>query len=76
MELVKLVSVVRQWIFPTHRVGDEELEEGYVEVSYWEFDARRKGYGDWEGKKMSERDAYKAEMRKLLANIKNNKRYW
>lgn len=43
---------------------EEQLEE-----SYWRFDAKRKGYATWHDP-MSERDAYKSELRKLLKELK------
>lgn len=44
------------------------LEE-HLEESYWRFDAKRKGYAMWHDP-MSERDAYKSELRKLLKELK------
>jgi hypothetical protein len=41
-------------------------EEDRIEAAYWRFDARRKGYGQWKTAPMSERDAFKAEMRNAL----------
>lgn len=38
-----------------------------AEAAYWEFDARRSGYNQWKGMPMSERDAFKAVVRKLAA---------
>ena len=32
-----------------------------AEIAYWNFDARRKGLGEWKGQPQSERDAFKAE---------------
>lgn len=34
-------------------------EDDPLEVAFWEFDARRKGYGPWKGSPQSERDAFK-----------------
>lgn len=31
------------------------------EIAYWNFDARKKGYAEWNGRPQSERDAFKAE---------------
>ena len=42
-------------------------EDDPAEAAYWEFDARRSGNGQWRGMPMSERDAFKAVARKLLA---------
>lgn len=42
-------------------------QQDEVELSYWRFDARRKGYAIWSHTPMSERDAYKAEMNLLLS---------
>ena len=41
-------------------------EEERIEAAYWRFDARRKGYGRWKQAPMSERSAFKAEMRNAL----------
>lgn len=40
-----------------------------AEESYWRFDARRKGYGPWKEAPQSERDAYKAELAALRAQL-------
>jgi len=43
---------------------EKELESAInnaCEKAYWQFDARRKGYAEWEGMPQSERDAFKAE---------------
>lgn len=42
-------------------------QEDRIEAAYWRFDARHKGYGQWKQAPMSERDAFKAEMRNALA---------
>lgn len=42
-------------------------EEDRIEAAYWRFDARHQGYGEWKQAPMSERDAFKAEMRNALA---------
>lgn len=42
-------------------------EEDRIEAAYWRFDARHKGYGQWKQAPMSERDAFRAEMRNALA---------
>lgn len=41
--------------------------EDMLEASYWEFDARKKGYNDYN--RQSERDAFKAEVRGLLKKM-------
>jgi hypothetical protein len=41
-------------------------EEDRIEIAYWSFDARRSGYAKWAESPMSERDAFKAEMRNAL----------
>ncbi len=46
---------------------EAEPEEERIEAAYWRFDARHKGYGKWKAAPMSERDAFKAEMRNALA---------
>ena len=47
-------------------VFDVEAEER-IEVAYWRFDAKRKGHGAWKSAPMIERDAFKTEMRAMLA---------
>ena len=42
-------------------------EEERLEAAYWRFDARHKGYWKWKEAPMSERDAFKAEMRNAMA---------
>lgn len=42
-------------------------EEDRIEDAFWRFDARHKGYNQWKAAPMSERDAFKAEMRNALA---------
>lgn len=46
---------------------EAEPEEERIEAAYWRFDARHNGYGKWKAAPMSERDAFKAEMRNALA---------
>jgi len=48
----------------------EEILEAMLEGAYWDFDARRKGYGDWKGMPQSERDAFKAVVRGLMRRSK------
>ena len=40
--------------------------EASIEAAYWSFDARRKGYGPWKETPMSERDAFKTEIRNAI----------
>lgn len=40
--------------------------EKRIEAAYWEFDARRKGDGEWNGRPQAERDAFKAACRFLM----------
>ena len=49
---------------------EAEPEEDRIEAAYWRFDARRRGYGKWKAAPMSERDAFKAEMRNALGTEK------
>lgn len=42
------------------------MTEDDIEAAYWRFDARRNGYGEWRTRPMTERDAFKAEMRSAL----------
>lgn len=48
----------------------QEINEGELEGAYWEFDARRKGYGRWRDAPMAERDAFKTVVRNLLSERK------
>lgn len=41
-------------------------QEDRIEAAYWRFDVRHKGYSQWKTAPMSERDAFKAEMRNAL----------
>lgn len=43
-----------------------DAENDLAESAYWRFDARRAGYGRWDGIPMSERDAFKAEVRNVI----------
>lgn len=43
----------------------DETVNAAAEAAYWQFDARRMGYAEWKGAPQSERDAFKAEARKL-----------
>ena len=45
----------------------EDGDDDPAEAAYWRFDARRKGYAEWKGLPMSERDAFKAEMRRIIS---------
>lgn len=60
-----------RWLAEDHATpsGGQEAgpEEDRIEAAYWRFDARHKGYGQWKTAPMSERDAFKAEMRNALA---------
>jgi hypothetical protein len=43
---------------------DQDVEDA-IEAAYWHFDARKKGLNEWASAPQSERDAFKAEARKL-----------
>ena len=43
---------------------DQDIEDA-VEAAYWYFDARKKGLNEWASAPQSERDAFKAEGRRL-----------
>ena len=45
---------------PLHDEAQQDFQDA-LEVAFWGFDARRKGYGRWAGAPQSERDAFKAE---------------
>lgn len=46
-----------------------EAQQDAIEAAYWEFDGRRGGLGIWREAPQSERDAFKAVMRNMLANF-------
>jgi len=41
--------------------------EAKLEQSFWDFDAARKGYGEWQNRPQSERDAFKGILRKFVS---------
>ena len=45
-------------------VHEQDIEDA-IEAAYWHFDARKKGLNEWASAPQSERDAFKAEARKL-----------
>jgi hypothetical protein len=45
-------------------------EEERIEAAYWRYDAKHKGYNEWKLAPMSEREAFKTEMRSALAGEK------
>ena len=46
-------------------VQDQDVEDA-IEAAYWQFDCRRSGLNEWASAPQSERDAFKAEARKLV----------
>ena len=46
-------------------VQEQDIEDA-IEAAYWHFDARRSGLNEWASAPQSERDAFKAEARKLV----------
>ena len=46
-------------------VQEQDVEDD-IEAAYWHFDARKKGLNEWAYAPQSERDAFKAEARKLV----------
>lgn len=46
--------------------AQEQDVEDAIEAAYWHFDARKKGLNEWAYAPQSERDAFKAEARKLV----------
>lgn len=55
-------------------IADHSNLEDALEAAFWNFDARCKGYSKYAGARVSERDAFKAEVRNLLyvaLNLKN-----
>lgn len=46
-------------------MSKENFEEA-LEAAYWDMDAMIKGYGEWKQTPKSERDAFKAVVRKLV----------
>lgn len=49
----------------TVAVQEQDIEDA-IEAAYWHFDARKKGLNEWASAPQSERDAFKAEARKLV----------
>lgn len=45
---------------------DMQYFEDILEAAYWQFDCRRSGLNEWAKAPQSERDAFKAEARKLM----------
>ena len=52
---------------PAPTAQREPLSDEQIEAAYWEFDARKKGYGQWKGCPMTDRDAFKWALRAALA---------
>jgi len=50
---------------PAPEPAHEQDIEDAIEAAYWHFDARKKGLNEWASAPQSERDAFKAEARKL-----------
>lgn len=46
--------------------ADANAQNYEIENSYWRFDAKRKGLARWRGMPMSERDAFKSEMLRVV----------
>lgn len=46
-------------------VEEQDIEDA-IEAAYWNFDARKQGLNEWAKAPQSERDAFKAEARKLI----------
>ena len=46
-------------------VQDQDVEDA-IEAAYWQFDCRKNGLNEWASAPQSERDAFKAEARKLV----------
>lgn len=51
-------------------IADHSNLEDALEAAFWNFDARCKGYSKYAGARVSERDAFKAEVRNLLFLMK------
>ncbi len=43
----------------------QSVDDDPGEAAYWNFDARKKGYGQWKGAPQTERDAFKTEYRAI-----------
>ena len=50
---------------PAEPVQEQDIEDA-IEAAYWHFDARKNGLNEWRFAPQSERDAFKAEARKLV----------
>lgn len=51
-------------------IADHSNLEDALEAAFWNFDVRCKGYSKYAGARVSERDAFKAEVRNLLFLMK------
>jgi hypothetical protein len=66
--MADLLALRRAVTAPVDLTVQGQAAEARLEQAYWEFDARRKGYGQWGARPMSERDAFKSVARQLVAD--------
>ena len=69
-EVLKLAAVLAVESTGLAKSRHGSTEEADIEAAYWRFDARRKGYAQWNSSPMSERDAFKAEMRLTVRSVR------
>ena len=60
------VTALRAALAQQDEPAQEQVIEDAIEAAYWHFDARKKGLNEWASAPQSERDAFKAEARKLV----------
>lgn len=61
----EVMDALRAALAQQEQEPDEQAVEDAIEAAYWHFDARKKGLNEWASAPQSERDAFKAEARKL-----------
>ena len=60
--------------FPAEQAEQEPVDlSDALEAAFWEFDARRKGYGKWKHQPQSERDAFKGAAASVSAPVQQAK---
>ena len=62
----KAIAALRAALAQQDELVQEQDVEDAIEAAYWHFDARKKGLNEWAYAPQSERDAFKAEARKLV----------
>ena len=65
-EMFESIVALRAALAQQEEPMQEQVIEDAIEAAYWHFDARKKGLNEWAYAPQSERDAFKAEARKLV----------